>query len=134
MSPQNATVLDRLNEAYRAWDLEALERVLADDVVYHIPGRSPVAGDYRGRDAVLDLWARQKVYMNGRFFAVEFIDILASDDHVVAVTAGQGRAGEHTVETRGANIYRIIDDRIVECWPLYGDMAAFDEFWADFEV
>jgi ketosteroid isomerase-like protein len=134
MSPPNPRVLDALNEAYREWDLEALHRVLADDVVYHIPGRSPVAGDYRGRDAVLDLWARQKVYMDGRFFAVEFIDTLVSEDHVVAVTAGEGRAGDQVVATRGANIYRIVDDRIVECWPLYGDMAAFDEFWAHFNA
>ncbi|HWH29650.1 MAG TPA: nuclear transport factor 2 family protein [Mycobacteriales bacterium] len=34
-------------------DLDAIREVMSPDVVWHVPGRSSMAGDYRGRDAVI---------------------------------------------------------------------------------
>ena len=44
--------LTRQREMYAGGDLDAVEEFLADDVVWHVPGTSPIAGDYRGREAV----------------------------------------------------------------------------------
>ncbi|MCA1644452.1 MAG: nuclear transport factor 2 family protein [Chloroflexi bacterium] len=45
-------------EAYGRGDTATLRQVLAEKVVYHLPGRSPMAATYRGREEVLDLWDR----------------------------------------------------------------------------
>jgi uncharacterized protein len=122
-------VIHELNDAYRAWDLDRLRAVLDEDVVYHIPGRSRWGGDFVGRDAVLALWEEQRRFMGEQPFRVQFADVLESDQYLVAITAGEADAEGRHVGTRGANIYRIRDGRILECWPLYADIYAFDEFW-----
>src|SRR5215203_1920893 len=56
-APEAKAVVDeflaRQREMYAGGELRSLEPLLADDVVWHVPGTSPIAGDYRGRDAVL---------------------------------------------------------------------------------
>ena len=48
-------VVRALLAALEARDIGAISELLTDDVVYHFPGRGPVAGTYQGRDAVLGL-------------------------------------------------------------------------------
>ena len=40
-------------ENFAKGDLDAIREVLAPDCVWHVPGRSSLAGDYRGPDAIL---------------------------------------------------------------------------------
>lgn len=49
--------LARQREMYASGDLAAVEELLAEDVVWHVPGTSPIAGDYRGRQ-VFSRWTR----------------------------------------------------------------------------
>jgi ketosteroid isomerase-like protein len=122
-------VIHELNAAYGVWDLDRLAAITTEDVVLHLPGRSRFAGDHRGRQAVLDLWLAQREHMAGRLFNVTLVDVIAGPHHVVAVTAGHAESPTGTVVTRGANIYRMVDGRIAEVWPLYADIYAFDAFW-----
>jgi ketosteroid isomerase-like protein len=48
--------LARQREMYAGGDLAAVEELVAEDVVWHVPGTSPIAGDYRGREAVTGYW------------------------------------------------------------------------------
>src|SRR5579859_7579710 len=52
---------DLVREAFAAFgrgDLEALQRqYFTEDILYHFPGRSPLAGDYQGVAQVLELLA-----------------------------------------------------------------------------
>ena len=50
MAQQNIDVIRTLFDAYAREDNDTLRQVLAEDVVYHIPGRNPLSGDYRGRE------------------------------------------------------------------------------------
>jgi len=44
--------LARQRTMYAGGDHAAAAEMLAEDVVWHVPGTSPIAGDYRGREAV----------------------------------------------------------------------------------
>jgi uncharacterized protein len=123
-------VISKLQDCYRSWDVDGLREILSDDVVFNLPGRNPFSGVYKGPDAVLELWSKQRDHMNGRSFHVAFIDVLVSDKHVVAITSGEGESESGTVATRGCDIFTVADGRITEFWPLFGDMEAFDRFWS----
>jgi ketosteroid isomerase-like protein len=131
VTDSNRDVISKLQDAYRSWDVQGLRAILADDVVFNLPGRNPFSGVYRGPDAVLDLWSRQRDYMDGRSFHVSFIDVLVSEQHVVAITSGEGTSAGGTVATRGCDIFTLADGRITEFWPLFGDMESFDRFWSE---
>lgn len=50
----NEAILRREYEARARGDLNSLEEVFREDVVWHVPGHSAIAGTYRGRDEVME--------------------------------------------------------------------------------
>lgn len=44
MAHPNEQVIQRMFEAYGRGDTATLRQVLAEDVVYHLPGRTPMGG------------------------------------------------------------------------------------------
>jgi ketosteroid isomerase-like protein len=130
MAHPNEDVIRRMFEAYRRGDEATLRQVLAEDVVYHLPGRSPMAGAYRGRDEVLALWDRQKAYLGGQPYRVEPLGSVADDQHVVLLARGEAETNSQTLTWRAANIYQVRDGQVVECRVFIQDLYAFDEFWS----
>jgi ketosteroid isomerase-like protein len=104
------------------------EVLLADDVVWHWPGRSSVSGEYRGRAAALGL-LRGFHELTGSQLNVEPMDILEGDDHLMSFT-------HVTADKEGAHLDVVMadamrfgpDGRVVEYWTLSNDQAAVDAF------
>jgi ketosteroid isomerase-like protein len=104
------------------------EVLLADDVVWHWPGRSSVSGDYRGRDAALDL-LRGFHQLTANRLQVQPMDILDGEDHLMSFThVTADREGDH-LDVVMADAMRFgPDGRVVEYWTLSNDQAAVDAF------
>ena len=130
MSHPNEQVIRRMFEAYRNDDYETLRQVLAEDVVYHIPGRNLFSRDYVGQEALFELWRNQKERMGGKPYKIETIDILVSDNHVVALTRVAAESGGKSVTWKGANVYAVRDGKISEAWFMLDDLYAYDSFWS----
>lgn len=54
----NLELLRRGYAAYGAGDMDTINELLADDVVWHVAGRSPIAGDYSGKEQVFGLFGK----------------------------------------------------------------------------
>ena len=123
---------ERLAEAMAAVSRGEVERfgeiLLSDDVVWHWPGRSAVAGEYRGRDAALELIRGFNRLTQGRLH-VEPVDILEGREYLMSfthVTADQ--EGRH-LDVMMADAMRFgPDGRVEEFWTLSNDQAAVDAF------
>jgi uncharacterized protein len=50
---------------YVGGSLEPLVELLAQDIRWHVPGTSPIAGDHKGRDAVLAYFERRRAIARG---------------------------------------------------------------------
>jgi hypothetical protein len=122
----------RLGEAMGLISRGEVERfgevLLADDVLWHWPGRSSVAGDYRGREAALGL-LRGFHELTGNRLHVEPLDVLEGEDHLMSFThITADREGEH-LDVIMADAMRFgPDGRVVEFWTLSNDQAAVDTF------
>jgi ketosteroid isomerase-like protein len=124
----NERLLRREYEARANRDDETLAQLLHEEVIWHVPGRSAVAGEYRGIDQVLAYTRRRRELAEGTFF-ITVDDILANDEHGLVIATGKAtRAGE-TFEWRAHGLYRFRDGRIAECRVLPEDQYAFDEVW-----
>lgn len=128
-------LLDRLHEAqnefYAGGSGAELGRLLTADIVWTIPGSSPIAGTYRGIDEVLAYFARRRDLASGTF-RMHRRDVLVGETrHVCALTDGTATLGgrEHRWSTVG--LYEITeDDQICACWLLALDQQAFDAIWS----
>ncbi|TMK39030.1 MAG: nuclear transport factor 2 family protein [Actinobacteria bacterium] len=108
---------------------DELREVLAEDVVWHVPGRSAIAGEYRGVDEVLAYFARRRDRA-GETFLVTGRGMLAEGERVVHFADGEAELGGVRRSWRTVGIFRIAEGRIAECWLLPFDQYEFDEIWA----
>ncbi len=109
--------------------LETISELLADDVVWHNPGRGPLAGDHRGRDRVLALFAKQ-MELTGGTFRVELHDVLANDEHGLIQSKATAEREGKTWADNGVLVFHIKDRKASEVWLHPGDLYAADEFFA----
>jgi uncharacterized protein len=121
---------DLVREGYQAFikaDMQKVSGFFADDIVWHVGGRGPLAGDYRGKDEVLGFLAKT-MEMTGGTFTLEVHDILANDDHAVALVVARAQREGKTLEDRQAHVLHIRDGKVTEYWGHPGDQYAIDEF------
>ena len=129
----NARLIRTFHEAlgrfYAGGDIEAVRAMLVDDIAWHVPGRSPIAGDHVGKHDVLDYFHRRRQLGRGAF-KVNVEDVLANDERAVLFAGGRAERDGRTIEWETVGIFRIADRKIAECWLLPFDQYAFDETWS----
>jgi ketosteroid isomerase-like protein len=120
-------VVRRFADAMVARDVGGVAACFTDDVVFHVPGRNALSGDYHGRQEVLiRLFQAWEESFGGLEIRVH--DILANDDHVVLLSDRRARRDDRTLEMRAASVYHVRDGRISEAWLMEWDPYAIDEF------
>jgi len=127
-------ILDRLHaaqtELYSGGDPEAVRKVLTEDVVWHVPGRNSIAGEYHGADAVMDYFRRRRD-LAGNTFRLHPGELLTgAGDHVAMLTDGTAVIDGTELRWSTVGLYRLEGERVAECWLLPLDAQAFDEIWA----
>jgi hypothetical protein len=121
-------VLHRYVAAIRAGDRPAAFALFADDVVGHVPGRSPVAGEKRGKAAVVGYLEGAVARAHGDV-TVELIDMLVGRENIALIVRERLVDGDRVLDMRRANVYRVQDDRITEVWIYEHDQYAVDAFF-----
>jgi ketosteroid isomerase-like protein len=124
----NAERIRRAFAAFAQGDMATMTELIAEDTVWHIPGRGPLSGDHRGRDTVFALFSRLVQGWEGTF-TQELHDALGSDEHAVALTLASARRGPHTYDFNDAWVFHLRDGQITEAWWRPEDLYASDEFW-----
>ena len=126
MAHPNEEVARSATEALSKGDMEGFLSLHTDDVVLHFPGRGPMAGDYRGKDGLVQLFQKQ-MQMPDSPPEIENHDILANDDHVVVLNNTRGTRGGQTLEQQQVVVMHIRDGKIAEVWLQFSDQQAMDE-------
>src|SRR5437763_14508155 len=125
----NASVLRRVYEAFARGDFAALSELLADDVVWHVPGRSLVSGSHRGRDELLSYFGKLVELSDGTFKA-ESRDMATSDTHVVSLEHLTAERAGRSLDIHLALVVRGSDGRIVEGRDYLSAQNVWDECWS----
>ena len=131
MDHPNLDLMQRYSAALSAGQAADALPFYAEDLVLHIPGRSPHAGTYHGQDAVLAYYTRMFQDTDGQFENLGVEDILVSDTRAASLVHWRVRRGDRTIDIDRVVVYRIQDGRIAEIWVRDWDQYAYDELFAD---
>jgi ketosteroid isomerase-like protein len=113
-------------EALGRGDAAWMSDHLADDVVWHVGGNSRMAGEYRGKEQVLQLLGS----FGGEGADIEVHDILANDEHGIALGTARLHAPDgDRVEYRYVNVFHFRGDQVTEAWGLSENDAETDPFF-----
>jgi ketosteroid isomerase-like protein len=118
----------RQNEMYGGGPVEPVAELLCEDIVWHVPGTSPIAGDHRGRDAVLAYFVKRRALASASM-RMHPKGVLSDGDAVVQLVDGTATFGGEQVRWHTAGVYRIRDTAIAEAWLVPLDLARFNDIW-----
>ena len=104
--------------------MAVVDAFMADDIVWHEIGRAePRRGKAELRAAMMEGGRDTRI-------SYEIHDVVANDDHAIALGTATATRGERTLEYRTAEVFHIRDGRAVERWAFSDDTAAIVAFFA----
>jgi ketosteroid isomerase-like protein len=126
----DAQVVRRFYAAVAAHDLDAAAACFADDVVWHLPGKSPIAGAHRGWAGIREDFLAKLDPLSGGTFRVELLDVAIGAEFVVAVQRATATRDERRPNVIGRQLISVVDGSIAAVRGHYSDQEAFDHFWS----
>ncbi len=124
-------VAERVRMALIENDLLAAQAVFDDASLLRMPGKSGLAGEYQGRDAILGLCKRMSQLTDG---TLQFTParVISEDDQAMVVFGREfAIRGGRKLDADAIHIVLLRDRRVREVWVLHGHQDPVDEFWAE---
>ena len=124
------TLIRKTYGDFEVGDLDLLKVVMADDVIWHEPGRNPLAGDHRGPDGVLALLAELK-QRSGDTFQIEVLDVFSNAERAVVLQRETASSNGKSLDVIAAVEFEIHHGKVTEATVFHSDAYQFDAFWSD---
>ena len=128
-----STNIENTKKAYAAFgtgDIATLTELIAPDCVWHVGGRSQLAGDYVGHEQILNYFGKLYELTDGTFTAT--LDDVGETEAglVTCVVKVAGRREGRSLTTRMIEMGRSNDaGQLAECWWFAEDAYTADEFF-----
>ena len=108
--------------------IATLKGLFSHDVIQHVPGDGPLAGDYKGADAVLSYYGKLAELTNGTFRA-HLVDVHGDGHgHVTSIHVLAATRNGVTRVSRGSIVFTFLGDKVTDLLELHGDLAGDDAF------
>ena len=125
-----AAIVRRSYEALNGGDLEALAELFRDDVSWHTPGRSPLAGDLVGREAVSARLGRYLAETGGTF-RTDLKRLLTDETgRVIGIHQSVAERRGKRLDVYCCVVFELERGRIAAGREHIYDLPAWDEFWS----
>lgn len=119
----NAIRYREMSAAMNAGDMSGLDQAIADDVVWwEIGAATPV----RGKQALME---RMQAFADYNI-AGELHDVVANDDHLIALMSVTATKGDASLSYRTAEIHHVNESgQVTERWAFSDDTQAIIDFF-----
>ena len=127
---RNAAIVARAYEAFNTGDIATLAKLFDANSSWHTPGRGPIAGSRKGRDAVFTQFGRYGEETGGTFRA-NLLNVLESEDgRVVAVHHNSAERNGKQLDVLCCIVFELENGRIIIGREHFYDLYAWDAFWS----
>ncbi len=121
--PNASIIRAAAEEMARTGDMTSQMGLLADDVVWHeIGSDEPV----RGKQALMERYSQMPA---GGSIQVDTHDVVANDEHCVALVTATATMDGQTLTYRTTEIYHMRDGKITERWAFSDDTERINRFF-----
>jgi ketosteroid isomerase-like protein len=116
--------------AFNSGDIATLQSLFSHDIIQHVPGEGPLAGDYKGVEAVLTYYGKLAELTDGTMRAHLVECHGDGHGHVTAVHVTTGTRNGITRVSRGSIVFTFLGDKVTDMLELHADLAGDDAFFA----
>lgn len=127
---KNVAIVRRGYEAFNSADMKTLTELFDESASWHTPGRGPLAGDRKGREAIFAQFGRYGGETEGTFKATLQHLFKSDDGRVVGVHHNSAKRGDKHLDVDCCIVFELKDGRIIDGWEHFFDLYAWDEFWS----
>lgn len=117
------------HEAFNRGDMNGVRDFFAEDTVRHVPGRSQLSGEHRGRNAVLKEFGKMAELTGGNM-KLEPQEYLANDTKTAAIFRFTATRGGRQSALVVCEVSAWRDGKSTEQWLYFDDQYACDDFWS----
>ena len=124
---------DLVRQGYKAFgegDMDTLRSLFAPDAVHVAPGNNPLAGEYKGVDAIFGYYGKLFELSDGTFTAELESMKVEGDDSVVATHRDKAKRGDKTLDQDETLTFTISGGKFTRLVESRSDQAAYDAFWS----
>jgi uncharacterized protein len=126
----NEDLVRAASAAFGRGDLSALkDQYFAENVVWHVAGTGPLAGDYHGAAQVMSVLGRV-AELSGGTVQPELHDVLVSNDHTVALTTIRAERAGKQLQLNLVHVIHAENGKATEIWTHSSDPAGAAQFWS----
>ncbi len=122
-------LVDEMHRSLTVGDMETFFDLHTEDVVVHVPGSNPLAGDHKGEQAARQVFTKL-MELAGDSPRFEVHDILANEEHTVLLLGLRARRGEEYVHLNFDLVCHLRDGKVTEMWVNPEDQYRADAFWS----
>ena len=126
----SAELIRRAYDAFALGDIPAVLEQFHTEITWHIPGRSPLSGDYHGHPGVLEFFGRCHELSAGTLRVVPEEFFLADGERVVVLCTISAERHGQSWSSPEVHVWRVIGGRVTELVEYQGDQQTEDEFWS----
>jgi ketosteroid isomerase-like protein len=119
----------RMMAAFNANDLSTVSELVAPDVDYTVPGRSPISGRTRDINGLLDMLRRSKELSAGTL-RLELRSVVADEQYLFVYGRVTAQRNGKAIDSDHCVVFRFADGKIVGGRTIPVDLYEFDDFWA----
>jgi ketosteroid isomerase-like protein len=123
MTDQDKKNIEVVRQAYLAG-----EKVISENIVWHVPGHNPVSGVYKGAKAYREEMVRRMAPIDEWIVDVE--EVMINGNLAVAAVHIRGLRKGHRVDLGGAHVMRVENGQVVEGWGFVENQDILDEFFS----
>ncbi len=126
----NAQLVRDFFDSVAVGDMDTFRSTLTSDIVWHMVGKSPLAGDWKGPDGILNGISALVFRLGGGKYSSDLLQVFANDTHAISISRDYYRGEENPFDLKMMLYFKIEDSRITEVWEVPFDLYEFDRFFS----
>jgi uncharacterized protein len=129
MSTSNSAIIRKAYEDFAHGKIPAVFAAFDAAITWHVPGHSPLSGDFTGHDQIGEFF-RRTMELSGGAFSIDVHNVLADDDTVVALVTVNAQRNGVSASFPEVHVWRMKDGKVIEFREYQGDEQREDRFWS----
>ena len=129
-SEKNVEKVRRGYAAFNQGDMKTLTELFHDNASWHTPGRSPIAGDHKGRDATFTQFGRYGGETSGTFKAVLKSVAAGDDGRIIGIHHNTAKRKGKQLNVDCCLVFEFKDGKVIDGKEFFYDLNAWDKFWS----
>ncbi|MGW3649362.1 nuclear transport factor 2 family protein [Streptomyces sp. NPDC000878] len=126
----HAALVRKGYDAFSRGDMDTMRTLIASDATHHVPGSHPLSGDFKGQDAIIEMYGRLAEETAGSMRVVLMNILVDGRGHAVAVHRFTAERQGRRIDEPGAIVFRIVGDKVTDLDECVEDIDRANEFWA----